>query len=257
MMRRNVLITGGSSGIGRAMVGAFASAGYTVWFTYRSGKQRADDIVSGLGGLDVSAFAFDQGNWASHEQLLAALPGPVDILINNAGLGSKTVEHYAPESHLQDQALLQVNAVGPLWLSNAVLPSMKERGFGKILNIASVDGGITHFPGFRLADGMSKAALAFLTRQMAAELAHEPVEVFAICPGATETHMFEASTLSKFDAEGRRKFEANLPKGRLIDPQEIADVALFLCSDAARVLHGAVVDASLGLGVAPGLVAKH
>lgn len=253
-MPRTILVTGGSSGIGRAMVQRFSAAGHRVWFTYRSGRERAEALVKSLPEADVKAFAFDQGIWESQQALLAALPGPVDVLVNNAGLGSKTVEGYASERHMQDAALLQVNAVGPLWLTQALLPGMRERGYGKIINVASVGGGITQFPRFRLADGMSKAALAFMTRQLAAETAQEPIDVFAICPGAVETSMFEASTLAPLSPTEREAFVAGLPKGRLIQPEEIADLALFLLRDEARVLHGAVLDASLGLGVHPGLI---
>jgi NAD(P)-dependent dehydrogenase (short-subunit alcohol dehydrogenase family) len=246
------LITGGSSGIGRALVQAFAAQGDTVCFTYRSGRDRAQALIASLPGKPVQAFPLDLGDWQSVQALVAALPGPVDVLVNNAGLGSKTVEAYAPEAHAQDQALLQVNALGPLWLAQALLPGMESRGTGKIIQIASVGGGITQFPGFRLADGMSKAALAFMSRQLAAELIHSPVDVFTVCPGATETAMFEASTLGPMAPAAREAFVAGLPKGRLIRPEEIAEVVVFLASQGARVLHGAVIDASLGLGVRPG-----
>lgn len=255
-MPRTVLVTGGSSGIGRAIVERFARAGDRVCFTYRSGAERAEALVRSLAGNGVRAFPFSQGDWASHEALLAALPGPVDVLVNNAALGSATVAAVANTPPEQDRALLEVNALGPLWLAQAVLPAMRERGSGKIINVASVGGGITQFPGFRLADGMSKAAVAFMTRQLAAELIHEPIDVYAVCPGATETAMFEASTLSHFDPAGREAFAAGLPKGRLIQPGEIAEIVFFLASEAARVMHGAVIDASLGLGVAPGALAK-
>lgn len=254
-MKRHVLVTGGSSGIGAAMVRAFVREGDRVSFTYRSGRERAEALVADLPKGAATAFPLDLGDWDSLQALLAVLPGPVDVLVNNAGLGSKTVEAYAPERHGQDQALIQVNAVGPLWLATAILPSMRARGRGKIVNVASVGGGITHFPGFRLADGMSKAALAFMTRQLAAETAHEGVEVFAICPGATETEMFEASTLRPLGG-AREAFVRSLPKGRLIRPEEIADLAVWLCRPEGVVLHGAVIDASLGLGVDPGSVRR-
>lgn len=250
-----MLVTGGSSGIGAAMVRRFVEEGDRVSFTYRSGRERADALVASLPAGRAAAFPLDVGDWDSLQALLRALPGPVDVLVNNAGLGSKTVEAYAPERHRQDQALLQVNAVGPLWLTQAIVPGMRERGRGKVVNIASVGGGITQFPGFRLADGMSKAALAFMTKQIAAELVHDGVEVFAICPGATETAMFEASTLGPLGA-ARDAFVRGLPKGRLIQPEEIAALAVFLCRDEAVVLHGAVLDASLGLGVDPASVRR-
>jgi NAD(P)-dependent dehydrogenase (short-subunit alcohol dehydrogenase family) len=115
MVTRNVLVTGGSSGIGRAIVLQFARAGDNVWFTYRSGADRALELIDGLDAATASrvlAFEFDQGEWESHRRLAAALPGPVDVLVNNAALGSRTVEKAAgPSVHEHDEALLRVNAV--------------------------------------------------------------------------------------------------------------------------------------------------
>lgn len=253
---RTVLVTGGSSGIGAAAVRAFAAAGDTVWLTYRSGRTRADQLVGELGATaDVRAFQLDQGDQESLRDLLETLPGPVDVLVNNAGLGTKTVERHTPHSvTAQDEALMRVDGLGPLWLTRALLPAMLDRGYGKVLFVASVGGGITQFPQFRLAEQMAKAAVVYLTRQLAAELVYTPVDVFAVCPGAVQTPMFEASTLAELDAEQRRRFLGRLPKGRLIQPEEIAGVLHWLSTDAARVLHGAVLDASLGLGVHPGLL---
>ncbi|MBD4120535.1 SDR family oxidoreductase, partial [Xanthomonas citri pv. citri] len=83
------------------------------------------------------------------------------------------------------------------------------RGHGKILFMSSVDGGITHFPRFRAADGMSKAAVAFLGRQLAATYACTGIDVFTVCPGATDTPMFQASTLNALSSEQRRVLEAS------------------------------------------------
>ena len=254
-MRRTVLVTGGSSGIGRAMVREFAGAGYLVWFTYHTGKDRAENLIQELGGEEVKAFHLELGNRHSHRLLLGQLPGPVDILVNNAGLGSKTVEKVSTDVHEQDEALMMVNSVGPLWLTRDLLPGMEERGFGKIILVSSVGGGITQFPGFHLADGMSKAALAYLGKHLQARYARLPIDVFTICPGATETPMLEASTLSKLNDGTRRKLIDLLPGRRLIDPSEIARLAVWLCTEDARVLRGAVLDASLGLGVNPGIMA--
>ncbi|MFC0629138.1 SDR family NAD(P)-dependent oxidoreductase [Kribbella deserti] len=252
MTARTVLVTGGSSGIGAAAVRRFAAAGDEVWFTYRSGKDRAARLVDEVGG---QAFAFDQGAPESHQALLAELPGPVDVLVNNAGLGSKTVEAYAPgDPRAQDLALLQVDAAGPLWITQDLLPGMLAQGRGTVIFVASVGGGISQFPGFRHADGMAKAAVAYLTRHLAAEHTHTPIDVFGICPGAVETPMFTASTLEGLTAEDRTQLEQRLPKGRLIQAAEIAEVLWWLSTPAARVLHGAVLDASMGLGVHPGLL---
>ena len=254
---RNVLITGGASGIGRACVARFADGAHRVWFTYHSGRSRAQRLVAELSavGGQAQAFEFDQGNWASHQRLVAELPGPVDVLVNNAAVGSKTIQRYVTgPDHEQDAAFLRINSVGPLWLIRQVLPGMVERRYGKIVNIASVGGGVAAFPGFHIADGMSKAALAYLTRHLAAELTHEPVEVFAVCPGAVETSMLEASTLAGLTADERQALKARLPTGRLISPDEVAEVVWWLASGHADLLHGAVLDASMGLGVHPGLL---
>ncbi|GAB1640021.1 SDR family NAD(P)-dependent oxidoreductase [Krasilnikovia sp. MM14-A1259] len=256
MSGRGVLITGGSSGIGRRIVDRFARGGDTVWFTYLRGADRARDLVDELAadGIEVSAFAFGQGDWDSHQRLLRNLPGPVDVLVNNAAVGSATVIDYEPgAAHRRSAAMLQINSVGPLWLIQQLVPGMLERGYGKIVNVASVGGGVASFPTFDPADGMSKAALVHLSRQLAVELAHTPVDVFAICPGAVETPMLEASVLGRLDGAARAALLAALPKRRLIQPDEVAALVAWLCTEPAAILHGAVLDASLGLGLAPGM----
>ena len=117
--RRNVLITGGSSGIGREAVLRFARGGDTVWFTYLSGADRAKAVVERLAGegVEVCALQLSLGVRDSHERLRAELPGPVDVLVNNAAVGSSTVARYALGApHDIAAAMLRINSVGPLWL---------------------------------------------------------------------------------------------------------------------------------------------
>lgn len=251
---KTVLITGGSSGIGKALVHAFALQSYDVVFTYRSGKSKADELLQELSDFPVRAVFWDASNRESLKKLKQIVP-KVDILINNAGLGSATVARISEDIYEQDRLLLEVNAVAPLWLIRSYIEQMKSDG-GVIINISSVGGGITQFPGFSPADGMSKAALTFLTKQLAAELAHDPVHVFAVCPGATETPMFGASTLDHLSENERSKLLQKLPGKRLISPTEIADICLYLATENARVLRGSILDASLGLGSNPGLLQK-
>ncbi len=82
------------------------------------------------------------------------------------------------------------------------------------------------------------------------------IDVFAVCPGATNTKMFEASTLDKMSMDQREQFVQRLPKQRLIAPEEIANIVVFLVSEFAAPLHGAVLDASMGLGVRPGVITE-
>lgn len=253
MDKRRALITGGGRGIGKELVRLFAEAGHRVVFTYRpndESKRRAESLLQALPGRDVGILPFEQGDLESHAELIRKV-GPIDIVIHNAAVGTKTVEYVAPTPRTQDEAFFRINSLGPMWLTDDLLPGMKERGYGKIVFISSVDGGITHFPKFRQADGMSKAALAFLGRQLAATVAHDPIDVFTVCPGGTDTPMFQASTLDKLSAEERARLEASLPGGRLIRPEEIAALCLQLCREESRIMRGAVIDASLGLGVRP------
>lgn len=250
---RRALITGGSSGIGRAAACAFVEAGWQVTFTYRSGAERAAQLEAALGDRAVSR-PLDLGRADEIDALVRALPDVPDAVIHCAALGTGTVADYVGDRRGQDEALLRVNALGPLWLTQALLPRMLARGRGRIVFVGSVGGSVTHFPGFRAADGMSKAALTFYARQLAAELAHQPIDVFLVSPGATDTPMLQRSTLDHLGPRARRAFVERLPRGRLIAPAEIAALILALCGDGLRALHGAVLDASLGLGVSPGLL---
>ena len=255
-MSKKVLITGGTSGIGREFVDVFANNGFEVWFTYFSDADKPIEVSNSYKQSSVTGFKLDLSDYASVEALASALPSTPDVVIHNAGLGSKTVEKISNTPQGQAEALIKVNAIGTLWLNNLLLPKMLERGSGKIILLSSVGGGVTQFPGFNYADGMSKAAIAFLGRTLGADLAQTGVDVFTICPGATNTPMFQASTLNHLSDEEQKKVIASLPKFRLIDPREIAELGYFLTTDAGRVLHGAVLDASMGLGVNPGLLLK-
>lgn len=249
------LVTGATRGIGLAILEKFVSQGIYVIGTYNSSEEKARELIAKWGPDKVEFHPLQQGHIESHRKLFSAIKKPIDILVNNAGVGSKTVETITADKFQQDLELLRVNSLGPLWLCEALIESLRARKApGKIINISSVGGGIFHFPGFRLADGMSKAAVSFMTRQLAAELSQEPIDIFAVCPGATETDMFEASTLGKLSPEERKSFVSSLPKKRLIDPKEIADLCYFLTLDSSQLLHGAVMDSSLGLGTNPGLI---
>ena len=254
-MTKTVLVTGGSSGIGTAIVNLFAEKGFKVIFTYNSRKEPAQNIVDQLKAHDVQMYPFSQGNLDSQNALLAQLPDRIDVLINNAAVGSATVKRLSDDKYEQDRKMFEINALGVLWLTEAIIPRMMEHG-GKIINISSVGGGIFHFPGFMLSDGMSKAALTLMTKQLAAEHIHTGIDIFAVCPGATDTDMFQSSTLNKLTDAQRAEFIAALPKERMIHPDEIALICEFLCQKHSTVMHGAVIDASLGLGGSPGAIQK-
>lgn len=257
-------VTGGFGGIGRACVAALAAHGARVAFSFAEGHESADDVASRVAEDPdhLSAHALDLRSLDSIERCMkqvVARWGRIDIIVNNAAVGSATVAKYARSASEQDSAMFMINADGTLKVCQTFLTLMEpylRTDPLKIINLSSVGGGIQAFPGFRLSDGMSKAAVALLTRQLAAELTDSGVDVFAICPGATNTAMFQASTLNAMTPKEREAFTTRLPKGRLIAPEEIANLIVFLASEYSTPLHGAVIDASMGLGVRPGLITE-
>ena len=253
------LITGGTSGIGRACAERFVSYGANVIVTCLENFEDPNRELEKFDGLQkVSVQAIDLSDTDSILRCFTSvneLHGKIDILVNNAGVGSTTVTAQATDVSDQDTLMLKVNAEGTLKMCQHFL-ALPDAPGKKIINVSSVGGGITVFPDFRLSDGMSKSAIAFLTRQLAAETVHSNIDVFAVCPGATNTPMFDASTLSQMTNTEKDVFLKQLPKNRLIEPSEIAGIIHFLASPAARALHGAVIDASMGLGVRPGLMSE-
>ncbi len=252
------VVTGGSKGIGRVVVEGLLAQGASVAFTYHRGRDEAAALAGRHPGR-ASCHVLDLGDAASIARCFEAAGerwGRADIVVNNAAVGSATVAHYEPDAAKADEAIFRMNAIGAFEVCRAALRLMGERADGapaKLINVASV-GGIEVFPSMRLSDNMSKAAVVYMSRQLAAELAQSPIDVFAICPGATDTAMFRESTLDKLDDGGRARLLARLPKRRLIRPEEIAQIILFLASPHSAALHGAVLDASMGLGVHPGLI---
>lgn len=258
---RVALVTGGSSGIGKACVEALAACGAKVAFTYNRGADRAEAVRANRPD-SLSAHCLDLRDSASIQRVIdevRARWGRLHILVNNAAAGSATIKHYEPDSARQDAAMMEINAVGALAVCNTGIKAMQENHDEvpcSIINIGSVGGPVQVFPHFQTSDAMSKAAVAAMTKKIAAEIMDGSIRVNCVCPGATETNMLYESTLSSMNSDELRAFCAGLPGGRLIQPEEVADIVVFLASDLSRAIHGAVIDASMGLGVRPGKVSE-
>ena len=262
MLKRVALVTGGMGGIGQACVQKFVQQGDKVMFTFateKANQAEAEKLAKSIGPT-ATALAIDMGNPDSIRAALeksVEVMGSIDTLVNAAAVGSATVNSYATDKDSQDLKMMEINAFGALKISEAFIELNKNSTVvKKLINFSSVGGGFQAFPNFRLSDGMSKAAVSFLTRQLAAENVHSNIDVFAIAPGATNTGMFQASTLNKMSEKEKGEFILNLPKARLIEPEEIADLVIFLAAKASTYLHGAVIDASMGLGSRPGLISE-
>jgi NAD(P)-dependent dehydrogenase (short-subunit alcohol dehydrogenase family) len=241
------LVTGASKGIGRAIAAGLAQSGASVMLSSRkieALEEAADAIRAATPGADLAVFAANAGDPDQADACVAATVerfGAVDILVNNAA----TNPYMGPTLDIDTgrfDKIATVNWRGPLtWTQAAWRASMAERG-GVVLNIASI-GGLSAGTGIAIYNG-SKAALMHTTRSLAAEMA-PGVRVNALAPGLVKTDMARALWEANEDAIAR-----GTPLRRLGEPDDIANAAVFLCSDAASWITGTtmIVDGGAMLG---------
>ncbi len=255
------LVTGGAKGIGLEAVKSLLRNGAHVAFTYNRSADRARRFAA----CAPERSSIHQLDLSSADSIAAAVSevrerwGRIDILVHNAAAGSATIRHYEKDPAKLDESMIVINLLGTLRVCEAAMPLLQEgaRDYArKIILLSSVGGGIQVFPGFRHSDGASKAGVAAYAKQLAADNVHTKIDVFAICPGATDTPMLQESTLNHLTAPDREKLLSHLPKRRLIHPAEVAQTIVFLASQHSTCLNGAVLDCSMGLGVRPGLITE-
>jgi len=240
---RHALVTGGGRGIGRAIASSLVKAGATVTVVGRSPATLEHAIMHG----DAHAAAVaDVTNPQAVETAVhdaVARYGPVDVLIANAGAAvSVPFLKSGPEVFRQ---MLDVNLLGVTNMAHAVLGSMMERGFGRIVAVAST-AGLKGYP-YVSAYCAAKHAVVGFVRSLALETARAGVTVNAVCPGFTDTDLV-AESLEKIMAKtGRSRDEAmaelvkHNPQGRLIQAAEVADAVLWLCGEGARSVTGQAI----------------
>lgn len=239
---RLALVTGGGSGIGRAIAAALAGAGAEVTVLGRNEARLREVVQAG----DASRFLVcDVLDTAA---LRAALTDRLDILVNNAG-GVETAPLARLDRALWDRTLA-LNLTAPYEACRAVLPGMMARRAGRIVNVAST-AGLVGYP-YVAAYVAAKHGLVGLTRALAKEAARAGVTVNAVCPGYTETELVERSVASvaaktgKDPAAIKSNFAAGNPQGRLVRPEEVAAAVLFLCTRAAAAINGAALPVAGG-----------
>lgn len=253
LANRVAMITGAGRGIGRAIAIAYAAAGARVALTARTTSE-LDEVVgtiSAAGGT-AQGFPADLSDRTVPQKVVASVErglGPVEILVNNAGVGSSADPRPVVEF---DDAFwdlsLAVNLTAPYLLCKAVLPGMLARRWGRIITVASINGKIGSLHGAAYA--ASKHGVLGLTRTLAMEVASQGITVNAICPGPVHTVMNDRRV--EYDARRRgvafKDQEASLTAiGRRLEPDEIAPLAVYLASDAASTVVGQAINIDGGL----------
>lgn len=247
-----VLITGGGSGIGRAIALAFAAQGCRVVVTGRT-KARLDGVVEEIRGLSgvglgVTCDVTQRREVEALKGEIERALGTVQILVNNAGM-APAAAFLEMEDRLWEE-VFSVNLTGTYYCCKLFLPGMIGRGWGRILNIASTVAKVAY--SHISAYSASKHAVLGLTRALAIEMARKGVTVNAICPGYVETELTLQNARSMAEKTGKSVeeilglFKKTSPQGRLIDPREVADLALMLASDAARGITGQAINVDGG-----------
>src|ERR1700726_4985779 len=240
------IVTGGSRGIGRAIVKAFAAEGAKVAFIYRGRQEAADSLVAEVSQAGGTVLAL-QGDVAAAEDVQRCVErvekewGRLDILVNNAGIiRDDLFVRMEPDAW---QAVLQTNLGGTYNFCRAVAYTMMKQRRGRIINISSV--AAEHANPGQTNYAASKGAINAFTRALAVELASRNVTVNAIAPGFIETDMSEAVRNKAGDL-----IKKMIPMKRLGQPDDIAKAAVFLASADAAYLTGQVitVDGGLSLG---------
>lgn len=235
-MAKVAIVTGGTRGIGLAISQGLIADGYRVAAAYRSNEEAAQKFRD-LGGY---ALKFDVSDFSACQEAVLKIEeelGEVAVLVNNAGITRDGVLHKMEEDNWH--AVIDTNLTSCFSMSRAVVNGMRERGFGRIVNISSINGEKGQFGQTNYA--AAKAGILGFTRALALETARKGITVNAICPGYIETDMTADINQDVLDSIIKQ-----IPTGRMGRPEEIAALVAFLASEKASFITGATLDANGG-----------
>lgn len=247
MKEKVALVTGSTSGIGLAIAKSLAAGGCRVMLNGSRDSNAAAPLLNELKkDYDVGYAGADLRNPSAIIRMIEACRntfGEIDILVNNAGIQHVApVEEFSPEMW---DAILALNLSSAFHTTRAVIPGMKNRGWGRIVNISSIHG-LVASP-YKAAYVSAKHGLVGFTKVVALETAKDGITCNAVCPAYVLTALVEKQIAGQATSHGIQKSEVcdmllgGQPTGRFIETDEIGDLVRFLCSDAARSITGVAI----------------
>ncbi len=236
-MSRVAVVTGGTRGIGEAICMVLKNAGYRVAATYAGNDASANAFTE---ATQIPTYKFDVGDFDACQKGVKDIEdslGPVEVLVNNAGITRDTTMHKM--SYEQWQAVIQTNLTSCFNMSRAVIDGMREMNFGRIVNIGSINGRAGQYGQVNYA--AAKSGIHGFTKALAMEGATKGITVNAVAPGYVLTDMVKAVPEKVLE-----KIVARIPVGRLGDPEDIARAVMFLVADEAGFITGSTMDVNGG-----------
>lgn len=238
MTQRIALVTGGTRGIGAAISIGLKNAGYKVAANY-AGNDEAAAAFKKETGIETFKFNIADFNECQNgvKDVVAKMGGNVDVLVNNAGITRDTAMHKMDEQKWREVVITDLNSC--FYMSRAVIEAMREKSFGRIINISSMNGQLGQFGQTNYA--AAKAGIFGFTKALARESAAKGITVNAVAPGYIATEMVKS-----IREDIMKTIVAGIPVGRLGEPEEVARCVVFLAADEAAFITGETLSVNGG-----------
>jgi len=243
LRNKNVLVTGGSRGIGKACVELFLQAGANVAFTFQSAKVEADKVIADYtGSAKLKQYKINLSDAVEIEKVIGNILKDfenIDVVVNNAGIWKEAA---IDEMTIDEwNETMNINLTSTYLITKLIVPGMKKNKFGRIINIASTAG--QRGEAFHSHYAASKGGMISLTKSLASELGQHNITVNCVAPGWVLTDM---TTDSLGDAEIYKKVLNDIPLNKIAQPEEIAGPVLFLASHLASHITGEILNVNGG-----------
>jgi 3-oxoacyl-[acyl-carrier protein] reductase len=243
LQSKNVFVTGGSRGIGKACVELFLKAGANVAFTFQSAKEEAEKIITGYSGSSkLKCYQVALSDADALEKSVASVLKDferIDVIVNNAGIWKEAaIDEMTIE---QWNEMININLTSVYLITKFSVPGMKKNKFGRIINIASTAG--QRGEAFHSHYAASKGGMISLTKSLASELGDFNITVNCVAPGWVITDM---TTDSLNDVNTLNKVKSDIPLNKIAQPEEIAGPVLFLASSLASHINGEILNVNGG-----------